>query len=897
MYALPMGLEPPSFLGFIFVQDSAVKLADLLNTIKKREKHPLHLMSLAFDEVAKISTQQNVSHYLLDIAKELIQQLLTIKDSPVDVHMALRAIPFKKTPLLLELEKAFHHLAFTSSEAKAKLISASLLARLQKEDIESDASLARARDDFLTYVNEIVQSELSDHEEFKVTLVIAMSLQSHFGSSWLLNFIFQDIFSKEVANEVLHTLEELSKTVGLLSKPVQEEITVTLKNFHRLPCTDRCLSDPKTVIDRLRIASFCHLKETCNEDSLVMVAAAFEKLKFGFRQGEEEPYYQAFLQCVHALVKKAASFSPILPLALFAKVSQNMRDLFTREFTEACFPENFIPRLNGYLHPKDIVKEDQVNQAFKKLEELTERGFDLLQRLYELKKDKLRDSLGFLNKVFSRFSQAQQTDFLEFESSSPSRYELFKIAYCIEIVFAKEKIFNSGSDAILVIESYLTPFRRQLVFNYSEKSVGVCAKTAQSTLLGEGSSKRVTNIMKLPFDISLKPEIRARGLSRVRASSTVAIDAIGTEFEAMTLFAHDTHIVHALSVYEYSASVKTATGEIEDVSRAAIELDKYQHNGLEVMSGKIQLPPNQLAQLIKDFIEGIHPIHRKRCIHGDIKPNNFVFNVFHKIGLGKGNVSIKGAVCDLGCMSSAVVGQPLPTEKNGEHLVVQPDYTLYPIGFTGTAVFTSPEHFGVPNFNGDHFQSEVFSLGVALFAMKYKGVPLWVDIISAVRKDINLKTKQYTNSPAELVKAQAKLKQCVKENIDDSVIFNRLRDKKRAKKFLTQNEEIDLLIHSMLLLDPKERITLDRARLDIRKILISFPPRRKVKTLRSLTHKVQFQRLHAASSAEHLMRMQVLLQTEQLKREKEEKKEKPPYHNTAKAADRTAFLGTKTQKA
>ena len=235
------------------------------------------------------------------------------------------------------------------------------------------------------------------------------------------------------------------------------------------------------------------------------------------------------------------------------------------------------------------------------------------------------------------------------------------MCYAIELVLPNKNLFKKD---ILVIESYLTPFGRQLVFNLMEETVGICAK---KVLGAPGSSKRTTPILKLPIDCTLAPTIRAHGVSRVRASTVQTLDGIREEFHAMAALEGAPHIVQAHSTYEYRAHIKTQAGQ-QEYLRGAIESDKYTYNGDDLSSGKVNLPFIKVAQLMKDYIEGVYQVHTRRCIQGDLKPGNFVFNVYDKPRLDKKIfVSVKGAVCDLGYLSSAQVGQPASQSSKCTH--------------------------------------------------------------------------------------------------------------------------------------------------------------------------------------------------------------------------------------
>ena len=322
------GLVPSSLSGFVFINDPASTLRELLAKIQKKDQHPMDFMRLAFEEVGKINTQKNVSTHLRNIAEELIHQILRL-DGLTDIHEAICTMPFKNSPLLLDFEKACHQVALTSPDAKAKLISGSLLTRLKNEEMERDASFSRARDDFFAYVNDLsIQIQL-DPEEVRAALNIMVMLQQHFEGFFLFNFLFQNTFSKEMAGELLQALEAVSKNRNA-PKAIQEEIAHTLTHFHHLPCTEEAALDRSLVIDRLRVSSFWHHKaDKFGSDIMLYVAGAFTKLKTAFKAKQDQPYHNAFLECLHWHVNQAAISSPILPLEIFVKALQHLPHLFS----------------------------------------------------------------------------------------------------------------------------------------------------------------------------------------------------------------------------------------------------------------------------------------------------------------------------------------------------------------------------------------------------------------------------------------------------------------------------------------------------------------------------------------------------------------------------------------
>ena len=353
-----------------------------------------------------------------------------------------------------------------------------------------------------------------------------------------------------------------------------------------------------------------------------------------------------------------------------------------------------------------------------------------------------------------------------------------------------------------------------MVFDLDNNTVGISAKPAVSTVR-RGRVKKVIDLLKVPLDVSLSPFIKVRAISR-KSSTDEDIENLRGEIARMQLYANDLHVMHVEASYEHFSQSRSldAQGRPIEQRRISMELPKFEHHGAEIVHNPGLLIFTQKLQLFKDFIEGIFPYHKRGCIHGDIKPHNFVFTK-----KATGRVSIVGNICDFGSVVEAKVGEPL--------LRFACQYTA---GYYGGVIYTSPELFGVRNFAGDHYQTEVFAIGISLHEMLYRHAPKWTTIISDAFKDMDTETgiyKEKYKDPAKLYAAQEQLKTLVKKEIDESSDFNDLVEKRRIKQKLTQEEEMKLLIYSMLRFDPKERITLDSARLEIRKILISHPPLKK----------------------------------------------------------------------
>lgn len=818
--------------------DLLSQLRGVLENIQFKGGNPALLLSNVFREVEKFAASpisQKDSGECLKLLSQIAKECLAKITEPH--HFAVlkvREIPLSKAPLMLELEKAFVSQGMAEdSKTLTKLIACALLSRFSADVIEGIKELKDAKAKFTEFFRFLVALPgINNEKEFRDALHIYAHIEGHLGNRFLFNLVFDNIISEKVLSEVVTNLKGFCEWPDIIPRSVADEITNTLRILEKLPLTK---AEPNTLPARLYVSSFFYhakeFKELANGLVLACVSRAHQQLSPVFKSKElAAPYHKAVLDWTVFQVNRTDS--PVGALSLFAQLTEHLPIPLAalQEAIKACFTEVFFRRLDMHLAAK-IRREEEVEASLARLEELSDSGFHLLQKLLEIGP---KGPFIILSKIFQRYDQILRTDFKSFEKTVPSQIDLFKTAFAIELLL-DSKLELNFSDFIYIVQEESTPFARELVFDVNgEKTVCIGSKQAESTLNAQGGTKEVTNLLKLPIDAHGDPIICAVGVVKPRKASEDENEALYAEADLQTGLAAESQ--HILSPTKFYSKVKMVWDEKAKekvpVEVATVEMPKFEHSGVDLLTKKAALSDMQLLELANNFMKGILAIHKARCIHGDIKPGNYLFNVLAAIVVGSGNISVTGKVSDVGFISSATVGKPLPSE--GEAPVVKKDARSYRAGFTGTPYYTSPEHFLVTNFAGDHFKSEVFTLGVALFLMVFPDddkLISWGNFVHEFFR--NFKADGTTAKSAdEIRQAKAWVNHEV-QKFQELPALKEVRRKKTANEKMTVREELLHLIGAMLILKPEERIDLQVA-VDISDALlksVTRPAHRKVHVL------------------------------------------------------------------
>uniref|UniRef100_A0A0N5CCL7 non-specific serine/threonine protein kinase n=1 Tax=Strongyloides papillosus TaxID=174720 RepID=A0A0N5CCL7_STREA len=143
-------------------------------------------------------------------------------------------------------------------------------------------------------------------------------------------------------------------------------------------------------------------------------------------------------------------------------------------------------------------------------------------------------------------------------------------------------------------------------------------------------------------------------------------------------------------------------------------------------SGNLMTNPEEIWRLFREMLAGLDYIHKKAMIHRDIKPLNIFIDAHNNVKIG-----------DFGLATIDVNGRRNQVQVNlSDHngSATNPDEVLSQGGGdltqdVGTALYIAPELHADSGHSGKPYTSkiDVYSLGVVLFEMFYRPLPLGME--------------------------------------------------------------------------------------------------------------------------------------------------------------------------
>ena len=147
-----------------------------------------------------------------------------------------------------------------------------------------------------------------------------------------------------------------------------------------------------------------------------------------------------------------------------------------------------------------------------------------------------------------------------------------------------------------------------------------------------------------------------------------------------------------------------------------------------------KLPPSEVIGLAEQALQALHHVYKKRLVHRDVKPGNFMLVPLP----GTGDATTRPYTLKL---LDVGLGRALFSEDD-EKADIGPDLTK--MGETiGTAAYTAPEQHA--NSHAADIRSDLYSLGCVLYEC-LAGQPPFVD-----RNPVQVVIKHATQTPPELV--------------------------------------------------------------------------------------------------------------------------------------------------
>lgn len=345
------------------------------------------------------------------------------------------------------------------------------------------------------------------------------------------------------------------------------------------------------------------------------------------------------------------------------------------------------------------------------------------------------------SKILQRVRQLQAVNSV----SCLTRTELVKLAYFLEVKFARPLyVFYNKSPNLLP---------RSLFMNHEPREAFVALKRDHVEPIAQTSIKKVTKAIQVPCDSSKHAQVVVQTAFRKSINSQIAEQEVD-RWRSLQL---DPGIWPLL----FSTSYKKGKTDREPLSYTCFS---------PLAAGDLLSYSPETASfllLAKGLIQGVHSMHSKGYVHGDLKDQNSLYNGA-LIGL-----------IDFGMSFRA---------RN------EPSSVMFDWGYYGTIFCTPPEVFGIQQFQDNFYKADIWAIGFILYCKVMKQDPPWVPILWHF----------YLKGHKKLVPLYAReaVMALIRTHIEEP--FKNLQEIAKSRA-LTQEESLHHLIFNMMRLDPSER--------------------------------------------------------------------------------------------
>lgn len=330
---------------------------------------------------------------------------------------------------------------------------------------------------------------------------------------------------------------------------------------------------------------------------------------------------------------------------------------------------------------------------------------------------------------------------------------------------------------------------RTVFYAMPEKKVYLLAESQYSALNAEGTYKRVTDAVELdlqPLGTTAK-KIAWSSSKTQKSSGSFAKpeDQLKAIKEALLVLEKLKGLPGIAQTHRLFSYVKTLVndGAFVTVPKLSVISERYDDNIGNLIRSSTALSFEQVVAMAAKLGAGLAALHSLKYAHADFKPSNCLYK--------------HDPVTDTYSAAVTDFGFSFHVDKD------DPTFT-YHTGYYGTCEYTSPEQFGVKDFKGSYFKTDVFALGVTLYKLYFKKTPSWISEIKD-RHDNDYKVHGNTHLETEkLSKAQNAVREKIVKEIE--VPLEALLEKSSR----TPQEEFECLIYRLLQTNVELRMSCDQ---------------------------------------------------------------------------------------
>lgn len=418
------------------------------------------------------------------------------------------------------------------------------------------------------------------------------------------------------------------------------------------------------------------------------------------------------------------------------------------------------------------------------LEPLTNGAVDALKKWFaefrEESVEPLQGELARLEYAFAIFNSFQSLP-LELFEKEVKDVKLLQLA-----LFCEDRFRGSSTSLPQYLKRSETGLEYTFIFYPGSKELMIGAEKRVSVLHAHGSYKNTRSALNLSLETVVSAEVVARLFTK-RGISSHSYNEVKREIAVYKQFSGKPGIVKLRKAMEF----------FPPGSPPRIEMIFDRYDGEFGVVGR-GLDDIEKLQVARDYITGLYTLHQAGYLHGDIKPGNLFCS--KKDLLTK---LPKGCIGDLGYAAKVENGKKAPDDI----------FDLYKHGYYGTPRYTAPELFQVRYLIAeDYFKLDVWALGLSLYELHHGAAP-WKKLMDEAFELFQITEKAclarkipFTNDTEVVKRDQAEFSSSVREFIEDNDHYKQLAIRKNRGEMLAPNEELDVLIYSMLRLNPADRI-------------------------------------------------------------------------------------------
>lgn len=227
----------------------------------------------------------------------------------------------------------------------------------------------------------------------------------------------------------------------------------------------------------------------------------------------------------------------------------------------------------------------------------------------------------------------------------------------------------------------------------------------------KGSIRKVTDAILIPFDKTRELIRRSQVVNRGEETPEEPSAAKLMRNEDLHLALSDLPGIWPIySIAKYVKEQKSFGILINSQKKTSHITDKADGNLDRILKAEVVLTPHELIDLILQLSQGLKEIHSLRMVHGKIKPSAFLFALTQ-------------------AADERLVRAGIGNLNHAYNPESHAPYFTFERPFYQAALYTPPELFGTPDFEGDYYKVEAFAFGYILYKLLFNKEGHWEEVI------------------------------------------------------------------------------------------------------------------------------------------------------------------------